>query len=61
MAAAVAAFSAHFIVLQLAPVNSAKDVYTMTYMDTLEADSSPEVMAYAAPVPALEGAQEESR
>ncbi|MEP7365484.1 MAG: hypothetical protein ABI972_19700 [Acidobacteriota bacterium] len=61
LAATAAAFSALLIVLHFAPTTPSKDVYTMTYMDTLEADSAPEVMAYAAPVPALEGAQEEPR
>jgi len=59
MVATAAAFSLLVLVLHFAPAIPAGDVYMMTYMDTLEADSTPEVMAYAAPVPALDGAQEE--
>ena len=61
LAATAAAFSLLLIALHFAPSTQTREVYMMTYMDTLEADSAPEVMAYAAPVPALEGAQEETR
>lgn len=61
LAATAAAFSLLVIAWEFMPQATTNDVYRMTYMDTLEADSTPEVLAYAAPVPALEGAQEESR
>jgi hypothetical protein len=61
MAATAAAFGLLVVAQHFSPRASAREVYTMTYMDTLEADSAPEILAYAAPVPALEGAQEESR
>lgn len=48
LAATAAAFSLFLIALHYVPASAPpRDVYSMTYMDTLEADSSPEVMAYA--------------
>lgn len=51
MAATAAAFSLLLIVLHFAPFAGSRDVYTMTYMDTLEADSANDVMAFAANLP----------
>jgi len=59
MAATAAAFSLLLIVLHFAPFAGQRDVYTMTYMDALEADSANEVMALAANPG--DGASEEQR
>lgn len=48
MAATAAAFSLLLLVLHFAPFGGHRDVYSMTYMDALEADSASEVMVMAA-------------
>lgn len=54
MAATAAAFSLLLIALHFAPLISTRDVYTMTYIDALEADSSNEVMTFAANLASLD-------
>jgi len=50
MVATAAAFSLLLLMLHFAPFASRLDVYSMTYLDTLEADSANDVMAFASNV-----------
>ncbi len=58
MAATAAALSLLLIVLHFAPMQASREVYNMTYMDTLEEDSTTELMAYA-PSSSADGAPED--